>query len=90
LRKKLGSLGWRGIARSALQTLGSAVVMGVTVWVAAKAFIPPQGASFITLLAGVMACVVAGLAIFVGCSVGLKSPEMGHMLAEIKTGIKRK
>jgi putative peptidoglycan lipid II flippase len=90
LRKKLGSLGWRGIARSALQTLGSAVVMGVTVWVAAKAFIPPQGASFITLLAGVMACVVAGLAIFVVCSVGLKSPEMGHMLAEIKTGIKRK
>ena len=90
LRKKLGSLGWRGIAQSALKTLGSAVVMGATVWVVAKALIPAQGASFMALLAGVMACVAAGLAIFVGCSYGIKSPEMGHMLAEIKTSIRRK
>jgi putative peptidoglycan lipid II flippase len=90
LRKKLGSLGWRGIAQSALKTSGSALVMGATVWVAAKVLIPAQGASFIALLSGVMACVAAGLAIFAGISYGIKSPEMGHMLAEIKTGIKRK
>ena len=90
LRKKLGSLGWRGIAQSALKTLGSALAMGATVWVAAKVLIPAQGASFIALLSGVMVSVAAGLAIFAGISYGIKSPEMGHMLAEIKTGIKRK
>ena len=90
LRKKLGSLGWRGIAQSALKTLGSAVVMGATVWVAAKILIPAQGAPFIALLAGVMACVVAGLAVFGGCSYGIKSPEMDNMLAEIKMSVRTK
>ncbi|MGD8962409.1 MAG: murein biosynthesis integral membrane protein MurJ [Desulfobacterales bacterium] len=90
LRKKLGSLGWRGIAQSALKTLGSTVVMGAAVWVAAKVLIPDQGASFITLLAGLMACMAAGLAIFGGCSYGIKSPELGSMLAEINTSLKRK
>ena len=90
LRKKLGALGWRGIAQSALKTLGSAVVMGAAVWVAAKVLIPAQGTSFSTLLAGVITCVVTGLAIFAVCSYGTKSPELGNMLAEIKTGIKRK
>lgn len=90
LRKKLGALGWRGIAQSALKTMGSAVVMGAVVWVAAKVLIPAQGASFLALVAGVMACVAAGLAIFWGCSYGVKSPELGTMLAEIKKSIKRK
>ncbi|NIP26577.1 MAG: hypothetical protein GWO38_22825, partial [Phycisphaerae bacterium] len=88
--KKLGALGWRGIAQSALKTMGSAVVMGAVVWVAAKVLIPAQGASFLALVAGVMACVAAGLAIFWGCSYGVKSPELGTMLAEIKKSIKRK
>jgi putative peptidoglycan lipid II flippase len=90
LRKKLGSLGWRGIAQSALKTLGSAVVMGATVWVAAKVLIPAQGAPFMALLAGVMACVAAGLVVFGGCSYGIKSPEMDHMLAEIKMSVRTK
>ncbi len=90
LRKKLGSLGWRGIAQSALKTLVSAAVMGTAVWVAAQFLIPDQGTSFIALFAGVMACVAAGVAIFVVCSYGIKSTELGNMLAEIKMGIKRK
>jgi putative peptidoglycan lipid II flippase len=90
LRKKLGSLGWRGIAQSALKTLGSSAVMGAAVWVAVKVFIPTQGASFIALAAGVMACVTVGLVIFGGCSYGFKSPELSNVLAEIKTSIKRK
>jgi hypothetical protein len=64
--------------------------MGAAVWVAAKVLIPDQGASFITLLAGLMACMAAGLAIFGGCSYGIKSPELGSMLAEINTSLKRK
>lgn len=90
LRKKLGSLGWRGIAQSALKTLGSAAVMGAAVWVAARVLIPADGAAFITLLAGLLACVVAGLAVFGICSYGIKSPEFASMLAEIKMGINRK
>jgi putative peptidoglycan lipid II flippase len=90
LRKKLGALGWRGIAHSALKTMGSAVVMSAVVWVAAKILIPAQGASFLALVAGVMACVAAGLAIFWGCSYGVRSPELGTMLAEIKKSINRK
>jgi putative peptidoglycan lipid II flippase len=90
LRNKLGSLGWRGIAQSAIKTLGCAAIMGAAVWVATQVFIPADGAVFIELLAGLLACVVAGLAVFGICSYGIKSPEFASMLAEIKMGINRK
>ena len=90
LRKKLGSLGWRGIAQSALKTLGSAAIMGAAVWIAARALIPTDGAAFIELLVGLLACMFAGLVVFGICSFGIKSPEFASMLSEIKIGINRK
>ena len=90
LRKKLGSLGWWRITQSTLKTLGSAAVMGASVWLAAKFFLPAEGAAFIQLLAGLLACVVCGIVVFGVCSYGSKSPEFANMLAEIKIGLSRK
>ena len=90
LRKKLGSLGWRAIIKSASKTLGSAAVMGVAVWITALILIPADGAAFIQMLGGLLACVVTGLVVFGMCSYGFKSPELANMLAEIKIGLNRK
>ncbi|MDJ0987673.1 MAG: murein biosynthesis integral membrane protein MurJ [Desulfobacterales bacterium] len=90
LRKKLGSLGWRRLAQSALKTLGCAVVMGAVVWGASTLIIPTEGAAFIELLVGLLGCVMVGLAVFGTCSYGIKSPEFASMLAELKKGINRK
>ncbi len=90
LRKKLGALGWRRIAQSAFRTLGSAAAMGAAVWVVAWIFFPAEGSSFSELLAGVLVCVIVGLAVFGACSYGIKSPELENMLAEIKMGLNRK
>ena len=90
LRKKLGSLGWRRIAQSALKTLVCAVVMGAVVWGASTVVIPTDKAAFIELLVGLLTCVLLGLAVFGACSYGIKSPEFASMLAEMKMGENRK
>ncbi len=90
LRKKLGALGWRRIAKSALRTMGSAAVMGVAVWFVAWILIPAEESAFIDLFGGVLICVIVGLAVFSACSYGSKSPELENLLAEIKMGVNRK
>jgi putative peptidoglycan lipid II flippase len=87
LRKKLGSLGWRRIAQSAVTSLGSAAIMGTVVWAVAQRLIPTEGGTFTQRVVGVVVCVIIGLIVFGTCSYIFKSPEFAFAVDEIKKGI---
>ena len=87
LRKKLGSLGWRRIAQSAVTSLGSAAIMGTVVWAIAQRLIPAEGGTFAEQVLGVVGCVIIGLIVFGTCSYIFKSPEFAFAVDEIKKGI---
>ena len=86
LRSKLGSLGWRSIARSFGRTLLCSIGMGITVWATAR-FIVPEGSRTLTgLLGGVVGSVAAGLIIYGAISFLVKSPELSSVLAQAGKG----
>jgi len=84
LRKRLGSLGWRRIARSTCKTLGSAAIMGAVVWFAAGRLIPAEEGTIGERVAGLLACVVIGLAVFGASAYAIKIPEFANLIAEVK------
>lgn len=90
LKRKLGSLGWKSIARSFSRTLVSASVMGLTVWAARLAIIPAQSLSLAGLSGGVAGCVAVGIGTYGAVSYILKSPELEFVGTEVRRGLGRK
>jgi len=87
LRRKLGSLGWRNIGKSACSTLAGSVIMGCFVWGAARILIPDPGGKTVHLLLGLSGCVLAGLVVFGVLSYFFKSPELVGVITEVKKGV---
>ena len=90
LRTKLGSLGWRSIARSFGRTVLSSLGMGAVVWATARVIIPASGGTLYGLLAGVAGSIAAGLLVYGGISFMVKSPELSTVLAEARKGTVKK
>jgi len=87
LRARLGSLGWRDIARSAAKALVSSLVMGLGVWAAAEVLIPPESRTIAGLMIGVSAGVGIGIGLYAITSFILKSRELRIVMTEIKKGV---
>jgi putative peptidoglycan lipid II flippase len=90
LRTKLGSLGWRNIARSFGRTLLCSIGMGITVWATARFLVPAESRTLAGLLGGVAGSIAAGLIIYGAISFLVKSPELSSVLAEAGKGIVKK
>ena len=90
LRRKLGSLGWRRIARSALKTMGSAAIMGAVVWMVARFLFEAESSAFSERFLAVAVCVMIGLTVFAFCSYLTGSAEFENMVVEVKKGIGKK
>jgi putative peptidoglycan lipid II flippase len=86
LRRKLGSLGWQSICKSAIRTMVVSAIMGAVVWGAARILIPAPGAKTFLLFLGLSGCVMTGLIVFASLSYFLKSPELISIVAELKKG----
>lgn len=84
LRKRLGALGWRSIARSIAKSGVCAALMGLTVWALARWAIPPVGGPWLNALAGLMICLIAGIVIFTGLAYLVKAPELQTALQMVK------
>ncbi len=89
LRIKLGSLGWRNIARSAGRTLLNSVAMGLAVWATSRAILPVENGTLSAMLVGVTASIAIGLGVFVIISYVTRSQELHYVLAEARKGIGR-
>lgn len=76
LRKKVGALGWRGIARSVATSGICTLLMGLCVWFLARWMIPASGASRPELVVDVVACMLVGMAVFMGLAVACRAPEL--------------
>jgi len=90
LRARLGSLGWKDIARSAGKAFFCSLVMGIVVWASARTLIPPGSGTFSGLLIGVVASIGIGLCIYGVTSFVLKSQELSTVLRETGKGIRNK
>ncbi len=86
LRKRLGALGWRNIIHTFLKTLGCSIVMGMAVHLMAGYVIPDHSGGTIRLLAGLVACIIAGIGVFGLASFYSKNPELHKVLALSKKG----
>jgi len=76
LRKKLGAIGWRLIVQSAARSGVCALLMGVTVWAVAMAVLPPAGRFALGLPAGLLLCILSGVAVYCGLAFMLQVPEL--------------
>lgn len=90
LRARLGSLGWRNIARSAVKASAGSLVMGIGVRASADVLIPLENVTFSGLILGVAASVGLGIVIYGITSFVLRSRELNTVLAEIKKAVGKK
>jgi putative peptidoglycan lipid II flippase len=90
LRRKLGSLGWRYIAQSAIKTMGNAAIMGAVIWTARRFLIETEGDALTGRIVELAVCVMIGLIVFGFCSYLSRSPEFANMVFEVKKGIGKK
>lgn len=81
LRRRLGALGWRPIALSAIRSLLCSLIMGAAVhWTALTVLPFPETAGLSRLLIGLLVCIMVGVALFGGLAFLLKLPELQTML----------
>lgn len=76
LRKKLGALGWRKVAVSVARSGLCAILMGCCVWAAALRLPPSAEGGGFRLLAGLILCIVVGIAVYSGLACLFKAPEL--------------
>jgi putative peptidoglycan lipid II flippase len=82
LRKKMGALGWRVLARSAARSGLCALIMGAVVWAAARQILPAEPAGgVLEVLGGMLLCVATGAAVYGALAYLFKAPELGAMKA---------
>ena len=84
LSLKLGAMEWRPIVVATWKTLQCSAIMGGVVWIIARMIIPSGGRSELGLLAGLMATIGVGLAVYGFFSLKMKIPEFDQVLARIK------
>jgi putative peptidoglycan lipid II flippase len=89
LKKKLGILGWRSIARSVCKTLVSSLSMGLAVWVAGLVLLSEKMPTLTGLMGGVAGCIAIGICTYGCVSYVLKSAELHVVWAEVRKGIVR-
>ncbi len=76
LRRRIGALGWKRIARSVGTSGICTLVMGSCVWFLARRLTPAAEFSRAALLADVAVCILAGVIVFMALAVVLKAPEL--------------
>ncbi|MGD9364838.1 MAG: murein biosynthesis integral membrane protein MurJ [Desulfobacteraceae bacterium] len=79
LRKKMGAIGWRKLARSLVRTSVCAFFMGLCVRGVAGWILPPEEIHTIGLLVGLIICIIAGIIVFGGLAFIIKAPELNFM-----------
>lgn len=79
LRKKVGALGWRVLARSAARSGLCALIMGGAVWAMARQILPAGSNHTLVVLGGLLVCITAGVAVYGALAYLLKAPELGAM-----------
>jgi len=80
LQARLGHVGLMRVARSAVKSGLASVLMGLTVWAAARLLIPQEAHSFVLLL-GIIGCIAVGIACFAFFAYILRSRELGSLVA---------
>lgn len=80
LRKKVGSIGWRPIARSFVRSGFCALIMGVVVWALADWIAPAQNNRALGVLPGLIICILTGIVVFTGLAFLLKAPELQSVM----------
>jgi putative peptidoglycan lipid II flippase len=81
LRRRLGALGWRRIARSTAGSAGCAALMGLGIWWLSGAMLPPiADAGVIQLLIGLLVCIMVGVALFGALAYMFRLPELNLLL----------
>jgi len=90
LRARLGSLGWKNIARSAGKASLGSLVMGIGVWASTELLITPESRTVAGLMIGVATSVGIGIGIYGITSFIFKSRELSIVLTEIKKGLGKK
>jgi putative peptidoglycan lipid II flippase len=81
LRYKMGAFGWRAMAFTIARSALCAALMGGAVWAVSLVVLPSANSDGIPLLAGVVCCILLGVAVFVGLAYVTGAPE----LKEVKT-----
>ncbi len=84
LRRKMGALGWRALARSAARSGTCALIMGGAVWALSQSILPREAGAKLALLGGLLLCVTAGVAIYGVLAYYLKVPELEAMKELLK------
>ena len=89
-RTRLGSLGWKSMAKSVCRSLLCSVVMGIAIRMAALFMVPDIKSTLPGLIGGVAGSIAIGLCIYSAGSYILKSPELSRVLIEAGRGIGEK
>jgi len=84
LRRRLGAFGGRSIAFSALRSSVCAAVMAVGVWIAARWLLPHDHAAGVTLLPGLLGCILIGAVMFGVLARTLGMPELQTLMHMIR------
>ena len=84
LKKKIGLPAWRDLLISAARTLGCACAMGMVVYGVMTVALRPLDQEFWRQLTGLVTAILAGMLVYAGCAVALKSPEMLTILQGLK------
>ncbi len=83
LRKRLGPLGWRQIAGSAVKSAACATAMGFCVWGLARWLLPSWAMSGVALATRLAACMTTGVIIFFALAHALRVEELRSVLDNI-------
>jgi len=78
LRRKLGRVGGRQIAFSALRTCAACAIMAAAVWAIQRSL---DGRSNWLI---VLACVPVGAAVFVAAAAAMRAPELGELFGSVR------
>jgi putative peptidoglycan lipid II flippase len=76
LRKKMGGIRWRALARSSGRSGLCALMMGVVVWTMADRMVDPESHDVWGVLTGLFICIVTGIAVYSGLAFFFKAPEL--------------
>ncbi len=86
LRKKMGAIGWRGIALSFCKSSSCAGLMGLCVLGLARRMIPKGQAGQADILVGLLICIFAGLAVYAILAWMFRLPELRAVKQMVVTG----
>ncbi|WP_083453359.1 murein biosynthesis integral membrane protein MurJ [Desulfatitalea tepidiphila] len=84
LRKRLGTIGGRSIALSALRSSVCAAGMAAGVWIAARWLLPHDPKAGVALLPGLLGCILIGAAMFGVLARILRMPELQTLMYIIR------